>query len=84
MAMIYLIFNEGYGSTPDTAGARGPLADEGIRLGRLLLSLFPTEPEVLGLQALMLLQHSRAPARFDVTASLCFLMIKTVRFGIAF
>lgn len=73
MAMIYLIFNEGYGSTPDTAGARGPLADEGIRLGRLLLSLFPTEPEVLGLQALMLLQHSRAPARFDVTGELVLL-----------
>ena len=64
-AMIYLIFNEGYGSTPDTAAAREPLAEEAIRLGRLLLSLFPTDPEVFGLLALMLLQHSRAPARFD-------------------
>jgi RNA polymerase sigma-70 factor (ECF subfamily) len=73
MAMIYLIFNEGYGCTPDTAGARGPLADEGIRLGRLLLSLFPAEPEVLGLQSLMLFQHSRAPARFDVTGELVLL-----------
>ena len=63
--MIYLIFNEGYGSTPDSAAARETLADEAIRLGRLLLSLFPTEPEVLGLLALMLLQHSRSPARFD-------------------
>jgi RNA polymerase sigma-70 factor (ECF subfamily) len=63
--MIYLIFNEGYGSTPDTAAAREALAEEAIRLGRLLLSLFPTDPEVLGLLALMLLQHSRAPARFD-------------------
>lgn len=63
--MIYLIFNEGYGSTPDTAAAREALADEAIRLGRLLLSLFPTDPEVFGLLALMLLQRSRAPARFD-------------------
>jgi RNA polymerase sigma-70 factor, ECF subfamily len=62
--MIYLIFNEGYSSTPDTA-AREPLADEAIRLGRLLVSLFPTDPEVLGLLALMLFQQSRAPARFD-------------------
>ena len=64
-AMIYLLFNEGYGSTPDTAAARAPLADEAIRLGRLLLSLFPTDPEIFGLLALMLLQQSRAPARFD-------------------
>ena len=63
--MIYLIFNEGYGSTPHTAAAREALADEAIRLGRLLLSLFPTDPEVFGLLALMLLQQSRAPARFD-------------------
>ena len=63
--MIYLIFNEGYGSTPDSATAREALADEAIRLGRLLLSLFPTDPEVFGLLALMLLQQSRAPARFD-------------------
>lgn len=63
--MIYLIFNEGYGSTPDSAAAREALAAEAIRLGRLLLSLFPADPEVFGLLALMLLQHSRAPARFD-------------------
>jgi RNA polymerase sigma-70 factor (ECF subfamily) len=63
--MIYLIFNEGYGSTPDSAAARAALADEAIRLGRLLLSLFPTDPEVFGLLALMLLHQSRAPARFD-------------------
>jgi RNA polymerase sigma-70 factor, ECF subfamily len=63
--MIYLIFNEGYGSTPDTAAVREVLAEEAIRLGRLLLSLFPTDPEVFGLLALMLFQQSRAPARFD-------------------
>lgn len=71
--MIYLIFNEGYGSTPDAATARGPLADEAIRLGRLLLSLFPTDPEVYGLVALMLLQHSRASARFDANGELVLL-----------
>ena len=72
-AMIYLIFNEGYGSTPDTAAARGPLADEAIRLGRLLLSLFPTDPEIYGLLALMLLQQSRAPARFDANGEIVLL-----------
>src|SRR6185436_18620641 len=45
--------------------ARGGLADEAIRLGRLLLRMFAAEPEVMGLLALMLLQHSRAAARFD-------------------
>lgn len=64
-AMIYLIFNEGYGSTPDTAAVREVFAAEAIHLGRLLLGLFPTDPEVFGLLALMLLQQSRAPARFD-------------------
>ncbi|HEY1891066.1 MAG TPA: RNA polymerase sigma factor [Steroidobacteraceae bacterium] len=71
--MIYLIFNEGYGSTPDTAAARGVLADEAIRLGRLLLSLFPADPEVFGLLALMLLQQSRAPARFDANGEIVLL-----------
>ncbi|MFZ0552785.1 MAG: RNA polymerase sigma factor [Steroidobacteraceae bacterium] len=71
--MIYLMFNEGYGSTPDTAAAREALADEAIRLGRLLLSLFPTDPEVFGLLALMLLQQSRAPARFDTNGEIVLL-----------
>lgn len=65
-AMIYLIFNEGYsagaGATDD---ARGALCDEAIRLARLLLRLFQAEPEIMGLTALMLLQHARTPARFD-------------------
>ncbi|MBS0268688.1 MAG: RNA polymerase sigma factor [Proteobacteria bacterium] len=62
-AMIYLLFNEGYsaGNEPE----RAPLCDEAIRLGRLLLRLFQTEPEIMGLIALMLLQQSRLPARFD-------------------
>jgi len=71
--MIYLIFNEGYGSTPDTAAARKALADEAIRLGRLLSSLFPADPEVAGLLALMLIQQSRAPARFDANGDLVLL-----------
>jgi RNA polymerase sigma-70 factor, ECF subfamily len=64
MAMVYLVFNEGYSAGPKDE-ARGGLADEAIRLGRLLLRMFQTEPEVMGLLALMLLQHSRAPARFN-------------------
>jgi RNA polymerase sigma-70 factor (ECF subfamily) len=64
-AVIYLIFNEGYSSTVADADARAPFAEEAIRLARLLLRLFPAEPEIMGLTALMLLQHSRAAARFD-------------------
>ncbi len=71
--MIYLIFNEGYGSTPESAAAREALAEEAIRLGRLLLSLFPTDPEVFGLLALMLLQQSRAAARFDANGEIVLL-----------
>jgi RNA polymerase sigma-70 factor (ECF subfamily) len=66
-AMAYLVFNEGY-SAPDLAdpaSARGGLCDEAIRLARLLLRLFPAEPEIMGLAALMLLQHARRAARFD-------------------
>jgi RNA polymerase sigma-70 factor (ECF subfamily) len=64
-AMIYLIFNEGYSSNSGEASARAPLCEEAIRLARLLLRLFQTEPEIMGLTALLLLQHARAPARFD-------------------
>ncbi len=64
MQMIYLVFNEGYSAGPKD-DARADLADEAIRLGRLTLRMFQTEPEVMGLLALMLLQHSRQPARFD-------------------
>lgn len=62
-AMIYLLFNEGYSAGTDSA--RAPLCDEAIRLARLLLRLFQTEPEIMGLAALMLLQQSRLAARFD-------------------
>lgn len=64
-AMIYLVFNEGYSASGDTADIRAPLCEEAIRLARLLLRLFQTEPEIMGLTALLLLQHARAPARFD-------------------
>ncbi|AZO74057.1 MAG: RNA polymerase sigma factor [Mesorhizobium sp.] len=64
-AMIYLIFNEGYSTNGGEAPARAPLCEEAIRLARLLLRLFQQEPEIMGLAALLLLQHARAPARFD-------------------
>ena len=63
-AMVYLLFNEGYSATGD-AHIREPLCDEAIRLGYLLLRLYPSEPEIMGLVALMLFQHSRADARLD-------------------
>jgi RNA polymerase sigma-70 factor (ECF subfamily) len=64
MAMVYLVFNEGY-SAADPASDRAALCDEAIRLARLLLRMYPSEPEIMGLLALMLLQHSRTAARFD-------------------
>src|SRR5206468_12360007 len=57
LAVVYLIFNEGY-------GGRGDLAAEAIRLGRALSELLPDEPEVRGLLALMLLNDARREARF--------------------
>ena len=72
-AVIYLIFNEGYSATGDAALARAPLCEEAIRLSRLLLRLFPTEPEIMGLMALMLLQHARAPARLDASGAIVLL-----------
>jgi RNA polymerase sigma-70 factor (ECF subfamily) len=63
--MIYLIFNEGYSASGGDAPMRSSLCDEAIRLARLLLRLFQAEPEIMGLTALMLLQHARAAARFD-------------------
>ena len=59
-AMIYLVFNEGYSASGDTTKVRKPLCEEAIRLARLLLRLFPGEPEIMGLTALLLLQHARA------------------------
>ncbi|HEU0096588.1 MAG TPA: RNA polymerase sigma factor [Rhizomicrobium sp.] len=70
-AMIYLVFNEGYSAGNDPA--RAPLCDEAIRLARLLLRLFQTEPEIMGLTALMLLQQSRLAARFDAAGEVILL-----------
>ena len=57
LAVVYLIFNEGY-------GGRGELAAEAMRLGRALAELMPDEPEVHGLLAMMLLHDARREARF--------------------
>src|SRR6266404_728861 len=61
-AMIYLLFNEGYSASGGEAPARAPLSQEAIRLARLLLRLFQGEPEIMGMTALLLLQHARAGA----------------------
>ncbi|MDR6634931.1 RNA polymerase sigma-70 factor (ECF subfamily) [Phyllobacterium sp. 1468] len=72
-AMVYLIFNEGYSTGSTEAQARSPLCDEAIRLSRLLLRIFPTEPEIMGLTALLLLQSARSDARFDADGSVILL-----------
>ena len=65
MAVIYLIFNEGYTATAGDDWMRPDLAAEATRLARMLAALAPDEPEVLGLQALLELQGSRTAARLD-------------------
>ena len=70
-AMVYLVFNEGYSAAGDDT--RGRLSEEAIRLARLLLRLYQTEPEVMGLTALMLLQQARRRARFDATGEVILL-----------
>jgi RNA polymerase sigma-70 factor (ECF subfamily) len=63
LAVVYLIFNEGYTASSGDALVREDLCAEAIRLGRLLAALMPDEPEVIGLLALMLLTEARRPAR---------------------
>jgi RNA polymerase sigma-70 factor, ECF subfamily len=63
LAVLYLVFNEGYAASGGRQHVRGDLCDEAIRLGKLLAVLMPDEAEVLGLLALMLLQDSRRAAR---------------------
>jgi len=65
MAVIYLIFNEGYSAAAGEHWMRPDLANEGIRLARMLAALAPNEPEALGLQALLEIQGSRIGARLD-------------------
>ena len=72
-AMIYLLFNEGYSASGGTVQVRVPLCEEAIRLARLLLKLFPGEPEIMGLAALLMLQHARASARIATDGSIVLL-----------
>ncbi|TCO61002.1 RNA polymerase sigma factor [Actinocrispum wychmicini] len=63
LAVVYLIFNEGYAASSGSELVREDLCAEAIRLGRLLVSLMPDEPEAIGLLALMVLTDARRPAR---------------------
>jgi RNA polymerase sigma-70 factor (ECF subfamily) len=65
LAVIYALFNEGYGASAGDELIRRELCAEAIRLGRLLADLMPDEPEALGLLSLVLLQDSRRAARVD-------------------
>ena len=73
LAVLYLVFNEGYAATAGADHVREELCDEAIRLGKLLAVLMPDEAEVLGLLALMLLQDSRRAARVGVDGELVLL-----------
>jgi RNA polymerase sigma-70 factor (ECF subfamily) len=73
LAVVYLIFNEGYAATSGERLVREDLCAEAIRLGRLLASLMPDEPEVLGLLALLLLTESRRAARVSADGELVLL-----------
>ena len=70
LAVVYLVFNEGYVASSGEAAARDDLTAEAIRLGRLLVDLMPDEPEAVGLLALMLLTESRRRARVAPDGSL--------------
>ena len=73
LAVVYLVFNEGYTASSGERLVREDLCAEAIRLGRLLAGLMPDEPEVLGLLALMLLTESRRPARVSPDGDLVLL-----------
>lgn len=70
LAVIYLIFNEGYAATMGDTLVRSDLAADAIRLGRMLTELLPDQPEVLGLLALMLLHDARRDARVNCRGEL--------------
>jgi len=65
LAVLYLVFNEGYAASAGESYLRDELCEEAIRLARLLAELLPAEPEPHALAALLLLQHSRRNARVD-------------------
>jgi len=73
LAVLYLVFNEGYAATAGRDYVRAELCDEAIRLGKLLAVLMPDESEVLGLLALMLFQDSRRLARVSPAGELVLL-----------
>ncbi len=73
LAVVYLVFNEGYTASAGDELVRVELCDEGIRLARLLVALMPDEPEALGLLALLLLTQARRPARTTSDGSLVLL-----------
>ncbi|HEU0169443.1 MAG TPA: sigma-70 family RNA polymerase sigma factor [Chloroflexota bacterium] len=70
LAVVYLIFNEGYAASSGDRLIRAELCAEAVRLGRLLVELMPDEPEALGLLALMLLIEARRPARLGPAGEL--------------
>src|SRR6185437_10948759 len=74
LAVLYLIFNEGYTATAGADWTRPDLCDEALRLGRIVAELAPGEPEVHGLVALMEIQASRLRARVDATGEPILLM----------
>jgi RNA polymerase sigma-70 factor, ECF subfamily len=73
LAVLYLVFTEGYAASSGTGPVRADLAAEAIRLTRLTAVLMPDEPEVAALLALMLLQHSRRDTRVDADGELVLL-----------
>jgi RNA polymerase sigma-70 factor (ECF subfamily) len=73
LAVLYLVFNEGYLASAGDALVRRELCDEAIRLARLLAELMPDEPEALGLLALLLLHHARRDARVGPAGELVLL-----------
>jgi len=73
LAVLYLVFNEGYSTTAGDDLVRAELCEEAIRLGKLLAVLMPDEPEVFGLLALMLMQDSRRAARVGTDGELVLL-----------
>jgi RNA polymerase sigma-70 factor (ECF subfamily) len=70
LAVVYLIFNEGYAASSGDDLIRADLCTEAIRLGRMLAQLMPDEPEVSGLLALMLMTHARRAARVTAAGGL--------------